>query len=104
MGSAVRMGRRNLFAGRRNGGRPAQIVPESPGRQCPTTETADAAGEEVLETPGGVDEAGVSFAAAHADGRPQRVLPQKSKLESLNLVFIKPRDSVNRRLCGRKLM
>jgi hypothetical protein len=27
-------------------------VPESPGRQCPTTETADAAGEEVLETPG----------------------------------------------------
>jgi hypothetical protein len=79
-------------------------VPESPGRQCPTTETADAAGEEVLETPGGVDEAGVSFAAAHADGRPQRVLPQKSKLESLNLVFIKPRDSVNRRLCGRKLM
>jgi hypothetical protein len=26
----------------------------------------------------------VSFAAAHADGRPQRAIPQKSKLESLN--------------------
>jgi hypothetical protein len=26
----------------------------------------------------------VSFAAAHADGRPQRALPQKPKLESLN--------------------
>ena len=52
MGSAVRMGRRNLFAGCRNGSRAAQIVIESPGRQRPTTETADAAGEEVLETPG----------------------------------------------------
>ena len=52
MGSAVRMGRRNLFAGRRNGSRAAQIVTESPGGQCPTTETADAACEEVLETPG----------------------------------------------------
>jgi hypothetical protein len=52
MGSAVRMGRRNLFAGRRNGSRAAQIVPESPGRQRPTTETTDAAAEEVLETPG----------------------------------------------------
>jgi hypothetical protein len=38
LGSAVRMGRRNLFAGRRNGSRAAQILPESPGRQCPTTE------------------------------------------------------------------
>jgi hypothetical protein len=46
------MGRRNLCAGRRNGSRASQIVPESPGRLCPTTETADAAGEEVLETPG----------------------------------------------------
>jgi hypothetical protein len=46
------MGRRNLFAGRLNGSITAQIVPESPGRQRPTTETADAAGEEVLETPG----------------------------------------------------
>jgi hypothetical protein len=27
-------------------------VTESPGGQCPTTETADAACEEVLETPG----------------------------------------------------
>jgi hypothetical protein len=42
------MGRRNFFAGRLNGSITAQIVPESPGRQCPTTETADAAGEEVL--------------------------------------------------------
>jgi hypothetical protein len=25
---------------------------ESPGKQCPTAETADAAGEEVIETPG----------------------------------------------------
>ena len=52
MGSAVRMGRRTLFAGRRNGSRAAQILIESPGKQCPTTEMADAAGEEVLETPG----------------------------------------------------
>ena len=49
MGSAVRMGRRNFFAGRRNGSRAAQILTESPGGQCPTTETADAACEEVLE-------------------------------------------------------
>jgi len=33
----------------------------------------------------GVFVSGVSFAAAHADGRPQRALPQKPKLESLNL-------------------
>jgi hypothetical protein len=46
------MGRRNLCAGRRNGSRAAQIVTESPGGQRPTTETAGAAGEEVLETPG----------------------------------------------------
>jgi hypothetical protein len=85
MGSAVRMGRRNLLAGRRNGSMTAQIAPESPGRQRPTTETADAACEEVLETPGGVDEAWMSFVAAHADGRPQRALPQKPKLESLDL-------------------
>ena len=52
MGSAVRMGRRNFFAGRRNGSRAAQILPESPGRQRPTTETAAAACEEVIETPG----------------------------------------------------
>ena len=52
MGSAVCMGRRNLFAGRLNGSRTAQIWPESPGRQRPTTETADAACEEVIETPG----------------------------------------------------
>jgi hypothetical protein len=52
MGFAVRMGRRNLFAGRRNGSKAAQILPESPGRQCPTTETAAAACEEVIETPG----------------------------------------------------
>ena len=52
MGSAVRMGRRNLFAGRLNGSRAAQILPKSPGGQRPTTGTADAAGEEVIETPG----------------------------------------------------
>jgi hypothetical protein len=58
MGSAVRMGRRNLFAGRRNGSRAAQILTESPGRQRPTTETADAACEEVLETPGALSKPG----------------------------------------------
>jgi len=52
MGSAVRMGRRNLFAGSLNGSITAQILPQSPGRQRPTTETADAACEEVIETPG----------------------------------------------------
>ena len=78
------MGRRNLFSGRLNGSWAAQIVPESPGRQCPTTETADAACEELIETPGASAKPGVSFAAAHADGRPQRALPHKPKLESLN--------------------
>jgi hypothetical protein len=58
MGSAVRMGRRNLFAGRLNGSRASQIVPESPGRQCLTTEPADAAGEEVIETPGALPKPG----------------------------------------------
>jgi len=58
MGSAVRMGRRNLFAGRRNGSRAAQILTESPGRQRPSTETTDAAGEEVLETPGALTKPG----------------------------------------------
>jgi hypothetical protein len=58
MGSAVRMGRRNLFAGRLNGSRAAQIVPESPGRQRPTTETAAAACEEVIETPGALSKPG----------------------------------------------
>ena len=52
MGSAVRMGRRNFFAGRRNGSTAAQILTESPGEQRPTTETADAACEEVIETLG----------------------------------------------------
>ena len=47
-----RMGRRKLFAGRRNGSKAAQILTESPGKQRPTTETTDAACEEVLETPG----------------------------------------------------
>jgi len=58
MGSAVRMGRRNLFAGYRNGSRSAQILPESPGRKLPTTETAAAACEEVLETPGALSKPG----------------------------------------------
>ena len=52
MGSAARMGRRNLFAGHLNGSKAAQILPESPEKQCPTTETAYAACEEVIETPG----------------------------------------------------
>jgi hypothetical protein len=52
MGSAVRMGRRNFFAGRRNGSKAAQILTESPGGERPTTATADAAGEEVIETSG----------------------------------------------------
>jgi hypothetical protein len=46
------MDRRNLFVGRRNGSRAAQILIESPGRQCLTTETANAACEEVIETLG----------------------------------------------------
>ena len=58
MGSAVRMGRRNLFTGRRDGSRAAQIVIESPGRQRPTTETADAACEEVIETSGALTKPG----------------------------------------------
>jgi len=58
MGSAVCMGRRNLFAGSLNGNITAQIVPESPGGQRPTTETADAAYEEVLETPGALSKPG----------------------------------------------
>ena len=58
MGPVVRMGRRNFFAGRRNGSRAAQIVTESPGGQYPTTDTADAAGEEVLETPGALTRPG----------------------------------------------
>ena len=79
------MGRRNLFAGCCNGSKAAQKLTKSPGGQRPTTETADAAGEEVLETPGALTKPIVSFAAAHADGRPQRALPQKPKLKSLNL-------------------
>jgi hypothetical protein len=35
LGSAVRMGRRNLFAGRLNGSRAAQILPESPRKAVP---------------------------------------------------------------------
>jgi len=52
------MGRRNLFSGRLNGSGAAQILPESPGKQCPTTETADAACEEVIETPGALSKPG----------------------------------------------
>jgi hypothetical protein len=46
-----------------------------------------------LSKPGGIDEAWVSFAAAHADGRPQRALPQKPKFESLNSGKKQIRDS-----------
>jgi hypothetical protein len=58
MGSAIRMGRRNLFPGRLNGSITALILPESPGRQGPTAETADAACEEVIETPGALSKPG----------------------------------------------
>ena len=85
MGSAVRMGRRNLFAGRRNGSRAAQILPESPGRQCPTTET-DAAGEEVIETPGASAKPGLST-AAHADGRPPSGPSAETKIKIAQLRF-----------------
>jgi hypothetical protein len=78
------MGRRNLFAGCRNGSRAAQIVTESPARQRPTTETVDAAGEGALETSGALTKPGCFFAAAHAAGNPQQDIPQKPKLESLN--------------------
>jgi len=52
------MGRRNLFPGRLNGSRTAQILPESPGRQCPTTEPGAAACEGVIETPGALAKPG----------------------------------------------
>jgi hypothetical protein len=52
------MGRRNLFAGRLNGSRAAQILIESPGKQHPTAETTDAACEEVIETPGALSKPG----------------------------------------------
>jgi hypothetical protein len=51
MGSAGRLGRRNLFAGRLNGSNNRSDI-ASPRRQCPTTETADAACKEVIDTPG----------------------------------------------------
>ena len=75
MGPCVRMGRRNLFPGRLNGSRTAQILPESPGRQRPTTEPAAAACEGGYRNPGGVGEAWGFFAAAPVDARPHRVLP-----------------------------
>jgi hypothetical protein len=58
LGSAVRMGRRNLLAGSLNGSRAAQILPESPMNQRLTTETADAACEEVIEIPGALSKPG----------------------------------------------
>jgi hypothetical protein len=85
MGSAVRMGRRNFFAGRRNGSKAAQILTESPGGQRPTTETADAAGEEVLETPGASAKPGSLLRRPMRTADPSGALPQKPKLESLNL-------------------
>jgi hypothetical protein len=78
-GSAVRRGRRTFFPGPRNGSRAAQIVPESPGRDRPTTETAAAACEGLIETPGALSQPGCFFEAAPADGRPQRALAQKPK-------------------------
>jgi hypothetical protein len=58
LGSAVRRGRRNFFPGPRNGSRAAQIVPESPGRDRPTTQTAAAACEGLIETPGALAQPG----------------------------------------------
>ena len=58
LGSPVRRGRRNLFPGRLNGSRTAQISPESPGRQRPTTEPDAAACEGVIETPGALAKPG----------------------------------------------
>jgi hypothetical protein len=79
----VRRGRRNFFPGPRNGSRAAQIVPESPGTERPTTETAAAACEELIEPPGALAEAWVFFAVAPAHGRPRRALAQKPKYVSL---------------------
>jgi hypothetical protein len=68
-----------FFSGPRNGSRAAQIVPESPGTDRPTTGTAAAACEGVIEAPGALAEARVFFAAAPAHGRRQRTLLQKPK-------------------------
>jgi hypothetical protein len=78
------MGRRNLFAGSLNGSRAAQIVPESPGRQCPTTETADAACEEVIETPGALSKPGCILRRPMRTADPSGTFRKKLKLESLN--------------------
>jgi len=85
MGSAVRMGRRNLFAGRLNGSIAAQIVPESPGRQRSTTEPADAAGEKVLETPEALTKHRCLLRRPMWTADPIGPFRKKSKLESLNL-------------------
>jgi hypothetical protein len=90
MGSAVRMGRRNLFAGRRNGSRAAQIVPESPGRQCPTTETADAAGEEVLETPGALTKPGCLLRRPMRTADPIGPFRKKQNLNRSTQVSVTP--------------
>jgi len=52
MGTAVRMGRRNLFVGRLNGSNNRSDIPRKPGRQSPTTAPGAAAGEGVIETLG----------------------------------------------------
>jgi len=85
LGYAVRMGRRNLFAGRRNGSNNRSDSARKPRKTAPHDRDGRRCRWGGSRNPGGVDEAGVSFAAAHADGRPQRVLLQKPKLESLNL-------------------
>jgi hypothetical protein len=88
LGFAVRMGRRNLCAGRRNGSRAAQIVTESPGRQCPTTETADAAGEEILETPGALPKPGCLLRRPMRTADPFRSLRKKTKIIITQLRYL----------------
>jgi len=63
-------GRRNFYGGRHNGSHTAQVSPDSPRRTESTTEAAVAAGHDLSGRPGGVDEAGVSFAAAPASAYP----------------------------------
>ena len=84
MGSAGRMDRRNLFAGCRNGSRAAQTLIESPGRQRPTTETAAAACEEVIETPGALTKPGCLLRRPMRPADPIGPFREKQKLESLN--------------------
>jgi len=88
LGFPVRMGRRNLFPGRLNGSRTAQIFPESPGRQCPTTETVAAACEEVIETPGALAKPG-SFCGGPCGRETPAVPSAKTKIRIAQLRLTK---------------